>query len=74
MRVSVFVLGMLGGALLIGVAPAGTILNLRGTVLFALVMVAGAGGAFVSSLRRLYGFQDIFARHSYVRLFRRLDF
>jgi hypothetical protein len=38
------------------------------------VMVAGAGGAFVSSLRRLYGFQDLFPRHSYVRLFRRLDF
>jgi hypothetical protein len=38
------------------------------------VMVAGAGGAFVSSLRRLYGFQDIFPRRSSVRLFRRLDF
>jgi hypothetical protein len=38
------------------------------------VMVAGAGGAFVSSLRRLYGFEDIFPRGNYVRLFRRLDF
>jgi hypothetical protein len=50
MRVSVFILGMLGSALLIGVAPAGTVLNLQGTVLFAVVMVAGAGfAAFVCS-------------------------
>src|SRR5690349_3413754 len=45
-----------------------------GVTIMTPVMVAGAGGAFVSSLRRLYGFQDIFPRHSYVRLFRRLDF
>jgi hypothetical protein len=37
-------------------------------------MAAGAGGAFVSSLRRLYGFEDIFPRRSYIRLFRKLDF
>jgi len=45
-----------------------------GVTIMIPVMVAGAGGAFVSSLRRLYGFQDIFPRRSYVRLFRRLDF
>ncbi|MBV8187457.1 MAG: hypothetical protein JOY64_12175 [Alphaproteobacteria bacterium] len=50
MRVSLFVCGMLGSALLIGVAPAGTVLNPQGTVLFAAVMVAGAGfAAFVCS-------------------------
>jgi hypothetical protein len=50
MRVSAFILGMLGVALLIGVTPAGTILNLQGTVLFAVIMVAGAGfAAFVCS-------------------------
>jgi hypothetical protein len=46
----------------------------RGLTIMIPVMVAGAGGAFVSSLRRLYGFEDIFPRRSYVRLFRRLDF
>jgi hypothetical protein len=45
-----------------------------GVTIMIPVMVAGAGGAFVSSLRRLYGFQDIFPRRVYVRLFRRLDF
>lgn len=45
-----------------------------GVTIMIPVMVAGAGGAFVSSLRRLYGFEDIFPRRSYVRLFRRLDF
>ena len=36
-----------------------------------MVVAAGALGGFVSSLRRLYGFQDIFPRKTYVRLFRR---
>jgi hypothetical protein len=45
-----------------------------GVTIMIPVMIAGAGGAFVSSLRRLYGFEDIFPRRSYVRLFRRLDF
>ena len=45
-----------------------------GVTIMISVMAAGAGGAFVSSLRRLYGFEDIFPRRSYVRLFRRLDF
>jgi len=45
-----------------------------GVTIMIPVMVAGAGGAFVSSLRRLYGFEDIFPRRSYVRLFRKLDF
>jgi hypothetical protein len=45
-----------------------------GVTIMIPVMVAGAGGAFVSSLRRLYGFEDIFPRHNYLRLFRRLDF
>jgi hypothetical protein len=38
------------------------------------VIVAGAGGGFVSSLRRLYTFQDIFPRRRYVQLFRRMNF
>jgi hypothetical protein len=33
------------------------------------VMAAGAGGGFVSSLRRLYTFQDIFPRREYTQLF-----
>ena len=38
------------------------------------VIVAGAGGGFVSSLRRLYSFQDVFPRREYVQLFRKLNF
>jgi hypothetical protein len=45
-----------------------------GVTIMIPVMAAGAGGAFVSSLRRLYGFEDIFPRRNYARLFRRLDF
>jgi len=45
-----------------------------GVTIMIPVMAAGAGGAFVSSLRRLYGFEDIFPRRSYIRLFRKLDF
>jgi hypothetical protein len=37
------------------------------------VIVAGAGGGFVSSLRRLYSFQDIFPKREYVRLFHRMN-
>lgn len=47
-----------GGGLTIGVA----------------VIVAGGGGGFVSSLRRLYSFEDIFPRREYVHLFQRLNF
>lgn len=43
------------------------------TIMIA-VIVAGAGGGFVSSLRRLYSFQDIFPRHEYVQLFRKMNF
>jgi hypothetical protein len=46
----------------------------RGVTIMIPVMAAGAGGAFVSSLRRLYDFEDIFPRRTYVRLFRRLNF
>jgi hypothetical protein len=42
------------------------------TIMIA-VIVAGAGGGFVSSLRRLYSFQDIFPRHEYVQLFRKMN-
>jgi len=45
-----------------------------GVTIMIAVIVAGAGGGFVSSLRRLYSFQDIFPRHEYVQLFRRLNF
>lgn len=38
------------------------------------VMAAGAGGGFVSSLRRLYSFQDIFPRREYTQLFRQMNF
>ncbi|AKJ29652.1 hypothetical protein [Caldimonas brevitalea] len=37
-------------------------------------IVAGAGGGFVSCLRRLYAFQDVFPRKGYERLFRRMNF
>jgi hypothetical protein len=37
-------------------------------------IVAGAGGGFVSSLRRLYGFEDVFPRRGYERLFRKMNF
>jgi hypothetical protein len=45
-----------------------------GVTIMIPVMVAGAGGAFVSSLRRLYSFQDIFPRRKYVRLFQKMNF
>jgi hypothetical protein len=38
------------------------------------VLVAGAGGGFVSSLRRLHCFEDIFPRREYVHLFRKFNF
>jgi hypothetical protein len=45
-----------------------------GVTIGVAVMVAGAGGGFVSSLRRLYSFEDIFPRREYVRLFQKLNF
>jgi hypothetical protein len=45
-----------------------------GVTIMIAVIVAGAAGGFVSSLRRLYSFQDIFPRHEYVQLFRRMNF
>jgi hypothetical protein len=45
-----------------------------GITIMVAVIVAGAFGGFVSSLRRLYSFQDIFPRRRYVQLFRRLNF
>jgi len=45
-----------------------------GVTIGVAVMVAGAGGGFVSSLRRLYTFEDIFPRREYVRLFKKLNF
>ncbi|GJQ59006.1 MAG: hypothetical protein D8M57_04270 [Candidatus Scalindua sp. AMX11] len=45
-----------------------------GVTIGVAVIVAGAGGGFVSSLQRLYGFQDIFPRRQYIRLFRRMNF
>jgi hypothetical protein len=38
-----------------------------------IVCLAGALGGFVSRLRRLYAFEDIFPRQEYAVLFRRLD-
>jgi len=45
-----------------------------GVTIMVAVIVAGAGGGFVSSLRRLYGFQDIFPRREYIQLFRKMNF
>jgi hypothetical protein len=45
-----------------------------GVTIGTAVIVAGAGGGFVSSLKRLYSFQDIFPRRQYVQLFRRMNF
>lgn len=45
-----------------------------GVTIMVAVIVAGAGGGFVSSLRRLYSFQDVFPRRGYVRLFRKMNF
>ncbi|WP_031432188.1 hypothetical protein [Methylomarinum vadi] len=45
-----------------------------GVTILVAVIVAGAGGGFVSSLRRLYSFQDIFPRRQYVQLFQRMNF
>jgi hypothetical protein len=44
-----------------------------GITIEAAVMVAGAGGGFVSSLRRLYSFEDIFPRREYIRLFQKMN-
>ena len=45
-----------------------------GVTIMVAVIVAGAGGGFVSSLRRLYSFQDIFPRREYIQLFRKMNF
>jgi hypothetical protein len=45
-----------------------------GVTVMVAVIVAGAGGGFVSSLRRLYSFQDIFPRRQYIQLFRKMNF
>jgi len=45
-----------------------------GPTIMVAVIVAGALGGFVSSLRRLYAFQDIFPKRRYVLLFRTLNF
>ena len=45
-----------------------------GVTIMVPVIVAGAGGGFVSSLRRLYSFQDILPRRQYIQLFRRMNF
>lgn len=45
-----------------------------GPSIMVVVIVSGALGGFVSSLRRLYSFQDIFPRKQYVELFRRTNF
>ena len=37
-------------------------------------IIAGAGGGFVSSLRRLYAFNDVFPRKAYERLFQGMNF
>jgi hypothetical protein len=44
-----------------------------GPTIVIAVIVAGALGGFVSSLRRLYSFQDVFPRGRYVQLFRKLN-
>lgn len=45
-----------------------------GLTIEAAVMAAGAGGGFVSSLRRLYSFEDVFPRREYVHLFQKMNF
>jgi len=45
-----------------------------GLTIMIAVIVAGAGGGFVSSLRRLYSFEDVFPRREYVQLFSKLNF
>lgn len=45
-----------------------------GLTIMIAVIVAGAGGSFVSSLRRLYSFQDVFPQGEYLKLFRKLNF
>jgi hypothetical protein len=44
-----------------------------GPSIMVVVIVSGALGGFVSSLRRLYSFQDVFPRKQYVELFRRTN-
>ena len=46
----------------------------RGPSIMVAVVIAGALGGFVSSLRRLYSFRDIFPRRQYVQLFTKLNF
>ena len=45
-----------------------------GVTIGTAVIVAGAGGGFVSSLQRLYSFKDIFPQRHYVQLFQRMNF
>ena len=64
--------------LILGLAFLFVMLNLdrtgSGPSIMVVVIVSGALGGFVSSLRRLYSFQDIFPRKQYVELFRRTNF
>lgn len=45
-----------------------------GVTIMLAVIVAGAGGGFVSNLRRLYRFQDVFPQRAYGQLFREMNF
>ena len=66
--VSTLVLGLAFLALMLDFDKTG-----RGPSIMVAVIVAGALGGFVSSLRRLYSFQDIFPRRRYIQLFRRIN-
>jgi len=46
----------------------------QGPSVMVVVIISGSLGGFVSSLRRLYSFQDIFPRKQYVQLFRKTNF
>lgn len=60
-------------ALVVGVALLIMIKTMRMDMILDAVLAAGALGGFVSSLRRLYSFQDVFPRGDYGRLFRRVN-
>lgn len=44
-----------------------------GLTILTCVLVAGAGGGFVSGLRRLYAFEDIYPNREYRGMFRQMS-
>ena len=66
------------GTLVVGIPFLATVLYFDktgngGLTILSCVLVAGAGGGFVSGLRRLYAFEDIYPNREYRGMFRQMS-